>query len=410
MDSLTQIVLGAAVGEAVLGKKVGNRAMIWGAVAGTIPDLDVLTNLWMPDVYALAAHRGFSHSIVFAIITAPVFGWLVHRFYQRDLDRNRFYKGAMIGFLSAFLLLLWSIIVVPLLRDGKTPAFSSVLILLVVTTWMLSRARRYWTTSFSDLGKSASWRDWSWLFFWSVFTHPLLDCFTTYGTQIFLPFSDYRVSLSTISVADPIYTFPFLAFLIAATYLPKGTLQRARLNWAGISMSSLYLIFTIWNKTQVNQMIRRSLEEQGLEYTRYMSTPSIFNNILWSGIAETEDGFYYGLYSIFDDRDQMKFIYVEKQHELLDKLGEDRKELDILRWFSNGYYTISDIDGKLFLNDMRFGVLGDPENEEQADDYVFRFQLTDMGDYLDVKEMRDRPDNPAEILSGLWSRIKGVGD
>ena len=41
MDSLTQIVLGAAVGEAVLGKKVGNRAMLWGAVAGTIPDLDV---------------------------------------------------------------------------------------------------------------------------------------------------------------------------------------------------------------------------------------------------------------------------------------------------------------------------------------------------------------------------------
>ena len=38
MDSLTQIVLGAAVGEAVLGKKVGNKAMLWGAIAGTIPD------------------------------------------------------------------------------------------------------------------------------------------------------------------------------------------------------------------------------------------------------------------------------------------------------------------------------------------------------------------------------------
>ena len=38
MDSLTQIVLGGAVGEAVLGKKVGNRAILWGAVAGTIPD------------------------------------------------------------------------------------------------------------------------------------------------------------------------------------------------------------------------------------------------------------------------------------------------------------------------------------------------------------------------------------
>ena len=41
MDSLTQIVLGAAVGEAVLGKKIGNWAIFWGAIAGTVPDLDV---------------------------------------------------------------------------------------------------------------------------------------------------------------------------------------------------------------------------------------------------------------------------------------------------------------------------------------------------------------------------------
>ena len=42
MDSLTQVVLGAAVGEAALGKKIGNRAIVWGGIAGTIPDLDVL--------------------------------------------------------------------------------------------------------------------------------------------------------------------------------------------------------------------------------------------------------------------------------------------------------------------------------------------------------------------------------
>ena len=38
MDSVTQIVLGAAVGELVLGRKVGNKAILWGAIAGTIPD------------------------------------------------------------------------------------------------------------------------------------------------------------------------------------------------------------------------------------------------------------------------------------------------------------------------------------------------------------------------------------
>ena len=68
MDSLTQIVLGAAVGEAALGKRVGNSAMIWGAIAGTIPDMDVLSNLFMSPIDALAFHRGISHSIVFNIL------------------------------------------------------------------------------------------------------------------------------------------------------------------------------------------------------------------------------------------------------------------------------------------------------------------------------------------------------
>ncbi|MEL6140713.1 MAG: metal-dependent hydrolase, partial [Bacteroidota bacterium] len=54
MDSLTQIVLGAAVGEATLGRKVGNRAMLWGAIGGTIPDLDVFANLATDPVSSLA--------------------------------------------------------------------------------------------------------------------------------------------------------------------------------------------------------------------------------------------------------------------------------------------------------------------------------------------------------------------
>ena len=42
MDTLTQIALGAAVGEVVGGSRVKNRAMLWGGLAGLIPDLDVL--------------------------------------------------------------------------------------------------------------------------------------------------------------------------------------------------------------------------------------------------------------------------------------------------------------------------------------------------------------------------------
>ena len=50
MDSLTQIVLGASVGELVLGKKIGNKSILWGAIAGTIPDLDVLLRYFTDEI------------------------------------------------------------------------------------------------------------------------------------------------------------------------------------------------------------------------------------------------------------------------------------------------------------------------------------------------------------------------
>ena len=83
MDSLTQIVLGAAVGEAVLGKKIGNRAMLWGAIAGTIPDLDVFVRYFTDPITATEMHRGFSHSLVFAVLMAPILGWIANKIHRK---------------------------------------------------------------------------------------------------------------------------------------------------------------------------------------------------------------------------------------------------------------------------------------------------------------------------------------
>ena len=77
MDSLTQIVLGAAVGELVLGRKVGNKAILWGAIAGTIPDLDVLNRSFFDDLRANELHRGITHSILVSAVMAPLVGrWI----------------------------------------------------------------------------------------------------------------------------------------------------------------------------------------------------------------------------------------------------------------------------------------------------------------------------------------------
>ena len=75
MDSISQIALGAGVGELVLGKKIGNKAILLGAVAGTIPDLDVFLGFFTdftPDE-ALLIHRSYSHAAVPQLLIALPF-------------------------------------------------------------------------------------------------------------------------------------------------------------------------------------------------------------------------------------------------------------------------------------------------------------------------------------------------
>lgn len=75
MDSLTQIVLGAATAEAVVGRKLGNKALLLGAIAGTIPDLDVIAAPFLSPVQELVFHRSFSHSLLFAGFGGALFAY-----------------------------------------------------------------------------------------------------------------------------------------------------------------------------------------------------------------------------------------------------------------------------------------------------------------------------------------------
>ncbi|WP_411827558.1 metal-dependent hydrolase [Luteolibacter sp. AS25] len=70
MDSITQAALGAAIGEAVLGRKLGNRAIGWGLLFGTLPDLDVIFNPFLDSARELAFHRGPSHSLLLMVIAS----------------------------------------------------------------------------------------------------------------------------------------------------------------------------------------------------------------------------------------------------------------------------------------------------------------------------------------------------
>ncbi len=82
MDSLTHIALGAALGTAVLGRRVGPRAAIWGALCSTLPDFDVLVP-WGDPVRAFTLHRAWSHSLFLLTLAAPAVAWLIARLERR---------------------------------------------------------------------------------------------------------------------------------------------------------------------------------------------------------------------------------------------------------------------------------------------------------------------------------------
>ncbi len=82
MDSITHLALGACMGEAFAGKTVGKKAMLWGAMAQSIPDIDFMAAAWMDTTSNLLAHRGFTHSILFCALITPGLALLAERLHR----------------------------------------------------------------------------------------------------------------------------------------------------------------------------------------------------------------------------------------------------------------------------------------------------------------------------------------
>jgi inner membrane protein len=82
MDSLTHIVLGACIGEVLAGKQLGKKAMFWGILTQSLPDIDFVASFWMNPVNDLLAHRGFTHSFLFIILVAPMLALVAERWHR----------------------------------------------------------------------------------------------------------------------------------------------------------------------------------------------------------------------------------------------------------------------------------------------------------------------------------------
>ena len=76
------MALGACIGEAVLYKRLGKKALVAGAIAQNLPDIDVLASLWLKPPENLLAHRGITHSFLFGFIAAILLAVVVKRMFR----------------------------------------------------------------------------------------------------------------------------------------------------------------------------------------------------------------------------------------------------------------------------------------------------------------------------------------
>lgn len=336
MDSITQIVLGAAVGEVILGKKLGNKAMLLGGIAGTLPDLDVVTSLFNDDpVFRIRMHRAYSHSMFTHLLAAIPLAWISLKLSKKEISTTRWYM--------------------------------------------------FW--------------------FLGLFTHALLDCCTTYGTRLFLPFTDYQVAFNNISVVDPLYTVPFLLILIVAMFFKRTDPRRIKIAWASIFVSSAYMLLTFFLKFSVHNTFKNTLPAHvNKETTEINSTPTILNAILWSGIAITKDSLYVAEYSFLKRKEPVQWIGYPRNEELISSYASD--DVKTLLWFADDNYFVlpAGKDSIRFFN-VKWG-RGQFRKSNAEDAFMFYYNIQNKAGKIKIHAHEPRMDEKTgEMFSALMDRI-----
>ncbi len=300
MDSFSQAALGAAVGYLAAGRKFGRTAIGFGALAGTIPDLDNVALMLSDGWSEWRHHRGLTHGLFFGAVMGPLLGWIVWRIH--------------------------------------------------------ARAR-----PFEPTGSHDALPAWIALFLFSLTTHPLLDFFTIYGTQLLAPFDTTRFAVGGLGIIDPGYTLPLLAALIAALIRPRAALSFV-LVAAGLFASCVYLFYGLSNNQKVEARARAQLVTEGVAAADVRVYTTIFQPWLRRIVVDDAQGARVG-FATADQPGAIAWICFGKPEHIAigTALGTDEGKL--FAWFAMGEVwpsiaAAADGSTVVRLTDRRYGVPG----------------------------------------------------
>jgi inner membrane protein len=231
----------------------------------------------------------------------------------------------------------------------------------------------------------------------ALVTHPVLDAFTVYGTQLWWPVPVSPAMWSSLFIIDPLYTLPLLvACVLAWRWRERDAARRALV--LGLALSSAYIGWSLLAKHLVDRQAERTLAGMGLKDAPRFSVPMPFNTLLWRVVVLTPDGFLEGERSLVADTGPMRFREYDSDTQSLERVGEFRA-VRRLAWFNHGFMKAEVRERQLVLSDLRMGA---------EPDYTFRFVVAER-EGLGWREIPPRqidwPWEASRRLSQMWNRI-----
>ena len=238
---------------------------------------------------------------------------------------------------------------------------------------------------------------WWWAIFAGLMTHPLIDAFTVYGTQLLWPLPMRPIMWSSLFIIDPLFVLPFAIGCVVAWFArEKALAQRALV--AGIALGIGYLGWSLLAKVQVERAAERALAAMDLANAPRFSTPAPFTTLRWRVVAMTPGGYVEGERGVFD-AGPMAFVARHSDVTALQAV-RDFPAVQRLSWFNHGFMRADVRDGELQLSDLRMG---------KEPHYAFRFGVAvrDGAGWRAISPVDASRRQTRQALRRLWRHWRG---
>ncbi|MFN0039344.1 MAG: metal-dependent hydrolase [Burkholderiales bacterium] len=187
-------------------------------------------------------------------------------------------------------------------------------------------------------------------------THALLDACTTYGTQLFWPFSDARIAWNVVSIIDPLFTLPILLLIVVSVFRRNAVLARIALAWA-----IAYPVIGMVQRDRAEAVGWELARSRGHEPLHLEAKPSLGNLILWKTVYEQDDRYYVDAVRVVKHAKiysgaSVPKLDLERDFPWLDHQSQQARDIERFRWFSNGYVALEPGHANR-ISDIRYSML-----------------------------------------------------